>query len=60
MVLVSGRGQGVALQASKGQGCDAATRAHARAKRSLWPCPEHAHQVFDEMPARARELGWCW
>ena len=38
----------------QGLGCDAATRAHARAKRALWPRPEHAHQVFDEMPARAR------
>ena len=41
----------------QGPGCDAATRAHARAKRTLWPRPEHAHQVFDEMPPRARELG---
>ena len=57
MVLVSGREQGAALQVSKGQGCDAATRAHARAKRALWPRPEHAHQMFDEKPARARELG---
>ena len=36
---------------------DAATRVHARAKRALWPRPEHARQVLDEMPARARELG---
>ena len=47
----------VALQASKGQGRDAATRAHARAKRALWPRPEHTQHVFDEMPVRARELG---
>ena len=57
MVLVSGRVHGAALQVSKGQGCDAATCAHARAKRALWPRPERAHQVFDEMPARARGLG---
>ena len=57
---MSGQGQGVALQASKGQGCDAATRAHARAKRALWPRPEHARQVLDEMPSCARgfERGW--
>ena len=36
---------------------DAAARVHARAKRALWPRPEHAHQVFDEKPARSRELG---
>ena len=48
---------GVALQVSKGQGPDAATRAHARAKRALWARPAHARQVLDEMPARVRELG---
>ena len=48
---------GVALQVSKGQGPDAATRAHARAKRALWARPVHARQVLDEMPARVRELG---
>ena len=47
---------GVALQASKGQGRDAVTRAHARAKRALWPRPEHARQVLDEMLTRARGL----
>ena len=57
---MSGRGQGVDLQASKGQGCDAATRAHARAKRALWPRPEHADQVFNEKPGLARRLGWSW
>ena len=48
---------GVALQVSKGQGPDAATRAHARAKRALWARPAHARQVLDEMSARVRELG---
>ena len=48
---------GVALQVSKGQGPDAATRAYARAKRALWARPVHARQVLDEMPARVRELG---
>ena len=48
---------GVALQASKGQGPDAVTLAHARAKRALWARPAHARQVLDEMPARVRELG---
>ena len=47
----------VALQVSKGQGPDAATRAHARAKRALWARPAHARQVLDEMPARVIELG---
>ena len=61
---MSGRGQGVALQASKVQGRDAARAAvrrgdpvHARAKRALWARPEHARDVLDEMPARSRELG---
>ena len=47
---------GAALRASNGQGRDAAIRAHARAKHVLWPRPEHAHQVLDEMPRRARGL----
>ena len=60
------RGQvyGAALQASWGQGRDASRVAVrrgdsvcARAKRALWVRPEHAQQVFDEMPARSRELG---
>ena len=29
----------------------------ARAKRALGARPEHAQQVFDEMPVHARELG---
>ena len=48
---------GVAPQVSKGQGPDAATRAHAHAKRALWARPAHARQALDEMPARVRELG---
>ena len=48
---------GVALQVSKGQGPDAATRAHARAKCALWARPAHPCQVLDEMLARVRELG---
>ena len=48
----TGRGPGV----SKGQGQDAAARVHARAKRALWPRPEHARQVLDEKPTRARGL----
>jgi len=48
---------GVALQVSKGQGPDAATHAHACAKRALWARPAHSRQVLDEMPARVRELG---
>ena len=32
----------------------------ARAKRALWARPEHARQVFDEMPARSTELGRGW
>ena len=48
---------GVALQVSKGQGPDAVTRAHARAKRALWVRPAHAHQVLNGKPARVRELG---
>ena len=40
----------MALRASKGQGLDAATRAHARAKRALWARPEHARDMLDEMP----------
>ena len=47
---------GVALQVSKGQGPDAATRAHARAKRALWARPANARQVLDEMSARVRQL----
>ena len=47
---------GVVLQASNGQGRDATARAHARAKRALWPRPEHARQMLDEMPTRARGL----
>ena len=48
---------GVALQVSKGQSPDAATRAHARAKCALWARPAHARQVLDETPAGVRELG---
>ena len=50
----------VALQVSKGQGPDAATRAHARAKRALWARPEHARYVLGNMPRHARvlERGW--
>ena len=51
----------MALQASKGQGRDAARAAvrrggsvRARAKRALWARPEHARDVFDEMPVHAR------
>ena len=47
---------GVALQVSKGQGPDAATRAHARAKRALWARPEHARYVLGNMPRHARGL----
>ena len=53
---MSGQGQGVALQASKGQGCDAATRAHARAKRALWARQEHARYMLGNMPRHARGL----
>ena len=28
-----------------------------RAKRALWARPEHARDVFDEMPVHATELG---
>ena len=48
---------GVAPQVSKGQGPDAATRAHAHAKRALWARPEHARDVLDKMPGHARGLG---
>ena len=55
---------GVVRQASRGQRRDASRVAvwhgdsvRARAKRALWARPEHAHQVFDEMPVRSRELG---
>ena len=48
---------GMALQVSKGQGPDAATRAHARAKRALWARPAHARYMLDAMPGRARGLG---
>ena len=47
----------MALQASKGQGRDAARAAvrrggsvRARAKRALWARPEHARDMLDEMP----------
>ena len=32
----------------------------ARAKRALWARPEHARDVFDDMPGqpRVREGGW--
>ena len=48
---------GVALQVSKGQGPDAATRVHARAKRVLCSRLEHARNVLDKMPGHARGLG---
>ena len=51
---------GVALQASKGQGRDAVARVHARAKRALWPRPEHARQVLDVMTTRDRGLQSTW
>ena len=58
---MSGRVQGMALQASKGQGRDATRAAvrrggsvRARAKRALWARPEHARDVLDEMPGRPR------
>ena len=31
-------------------GCDAAARAHVRAKRTLWARPEHTRDVLDKMP----------
>ena len=36
---------------------DAVARAHVRAKRTLWAHPEHARDVFDEMPGHARGRG---
>ena len=36
---------------------DAAARAHVRAKRMLWVRPEHARDVFDEMPVHDRGRG---
>ena len=48
------------LRVGKGQNereWDAATRAHARAKRVLWARPAHARYVLDAMPGRARGLG---
>ena len=63
-VLERGRVRGGVRQASRGQRRDATRVAvrrgdsvRARAKRALWVRPEHAQQVFDEMPARSRELG---
>ena len=57
----------MALQASKGQGRDAARAAvrrgdsvRARAKRALWARPEHARDVFDEMPGQSRVLEGGW
>ena len=35
---------------------DAATRAHARAKRALWPRLEHAREVLSKMPMPVRGL----
>ena len=39
---------------------DAATRAHARAKRALWARLEHARDMLDIMPGQPRvlERGW--
>ena len=51
---MSGRGQGAALWASKGQGRDAAARLRARAKRALWARPEHTRYMFGKMPRHAR------
>ena len=47
---------GAVLRASNGQGRDAVTGAHTRAKRALWPRPEHARQAFGKMPRYARGL----
>ena len=44
-------------RARTGAGRDAAARAHVRAKRTLWARPEHARDVFDEMPVHARGRG---
>ena len=58
---------GAALQASMGQGRDAAKAAvrrggsvRARAKRALWARPEHARDVLDEMPGQPRVLEGGW
>ena len=55
----------MALQVSKGQGRDAARAAvrrggGTRAKRALWARPEHARDVFDEMPGQPRVLEGGW
>ena len=37
-----------------GAGWDAVTRAHMRAKRTLWARPVHARDMLDEMPGQPR------
>ena len=47
-------------RARTGAGWAAARRGgsvHARAKRALWARPEHARQLFGEMPVGARGFG---
>ena len=38
-------------------GCDAAARALAGAKRTLWARPEHARDMLDKMPGQPRGRG---
>ena len=46
------------IRSSSGEGStwDAAARAHARAKRALWPRPEHARDVLGKMPMPSKGL----